>query len=188
MAANTENGGGRRGGRWRMAAWAVAALILLAPLVFSDEVNWTASDFVFAGVLLFGSLGIYELMARKTGDTVYRFAVGVAVAAAFLLIWVNGAVGITDSDADGMYVGVLAVGFIGALLARFRPLGMALAMFATALALVSVSVIALVAGIVPAFNSAFEILGITGFYVTLFVGSALLFRKAARGGPERGAV
>lgn len=174
-----------------MAAWAVAALILLLPLVvmqFSDNVNWTASDFVFAGVLLFGSLGIYELVARKTEDTLYRYAVGVAVAAAFLLIWVNGAVGITDSDADGMYLGVLAVGFIGALLARFRPQGMALAMFATALALVSVSVIALVAGIVPAYNSAFEILGITGFYITLFVGSALLFREAARGGPERGAV
>lgn len=191
MAGNAENGGGRRGSRWRMAAWAVAALILLLPLVvmqFSDNVNWTASDFVFAGVLLFGSLGIYELVARKTEDTLYRYAVGVAVAAAFLLIWVNGAVGITDSDADGMYLGVLAVGFIGALLARFRPQGMALAMFATALALVSVSVIALVAGIVPAYNSAFEILGITGFYITLFVGSALLFREAARGGPERGAV
>jgi hypothetical protein len=31
---------------------------------------------------------------------------------------------------------------------------------------------------VPAFNSAFEILGITAFFAALFVGSGLLFRKA----------
>jgi len=33
MAGNTENGGGRRGSRMRMAAWAAAALLLLLPLV-----------------------------------------------------------------------------------------------------------------------------------------------------------
>ena len=35
---------------------------------------------------------------RKTGDAAYRTAVGVALAAAFLLIWVNGAVGIIGSE------------------------------------------------------------------------------------------
>jgi len=41
----------------RLIVWAVVvALILLIPLVamqFTSEVNWTLSDFVFAGVLLF---------------------------------------------------------------------------------------------------------------------------------------
>lgn len=169
--------------RWRRAAWAAAALMLLAPLVamqFTDEVNWTVSDFVFAGALLFGALCMYELAARRTSHTAYRAAVGVALTAAVLLLWANGAVGITDSAADPVYAGVPAVGILGAIVARFQPFGMARAMFATALAQASVGVIALVAGMVPTYNSAFEILGITGFFAVLFVGSALLFREAAR--------
>jgi hypothetical protein len=43
-----------------------------------------------------------------------------------------------------MYLGVLAVGFIGAFIARFEAHGMALALFATALAQMLVPVIALV--------------------------------------------
>jgi hypothetical protein len=167
-----------------MAAWAAAALILLLPLIamqLTDEVSWSASDFVFAGGLLFGALGAYELALRKTTDTAYRGAVGVALAAVVLLLWANGAVGITDGAADATYPAVPAVGIIGAIVARFRPHGMALAMYATALAQASIGVIALAAGMVPAYNSAFEILGITGFFAALFVTSALLFREATRG-------
>ena len=55
----------------RLIVWAVVvALILLIPLVamqFTSEVNWTLSDFVFAGVLLFGTGLTYELVARKAG-------------------------------------------------------------------------------------------------------------------------
>lgn len=190
MSGNTDDGGGRRGSRWRVTAWVAAALVLLVPLVamqFTDEVNWTVGDFVLAAVLPFGFLGTYELAARMTGNTAYRAGVGVAIAAAFLLVWVNGAVGITDSDADWAFLLVPTVGIIGAIIARFRSRGMVRAMFATAIAQALVAVIALIAGIVPAFNSPFEILGITGFFVALFVGSALLFREAARGRPERGA-
>ena len=42
-----------------------------------------------------------------------------------------------------MYFGVLAVGFIGAFIARFQPRGMARALFATAVAQALVPVIAL---------------------------------------------
>lgn len=185
MEGNAQNGGGRHGSRWRIAAWSAAALVLLIPLVAGAP--WTVSDFVFAGVLLFGSLGAYELAARMTGNTAYRAGAGVAIAAAFLLVWINAAVGITDSDADAMYLVVLAIGIVGAFVARLRPDGMARAMLATALATASVGVIALIAGIVPAYNSAFEILGLTGFFVALFVGSALLFRQAAREQPPAGA-
>ena len=167
-----------------MAAWAAAALILLAPLVamqFTDEVSWTVSDFVFADVLIFGALGAYELAARRAGNTAYRAAVGVALATAVLLVWTNAAVGITDGTADTLYTAVPAVGIIGAIVARFHPRGVARAMFATALAQALVGVTALIAGIVPAHNSAFEILAITAFFAALFIGSALLFREAARG-------
>jgi hypothetical protein len=168
--------------RWRRAAWAAAALVLLAPLVamqLTDEVNWTVSDFVFACALMFGALGTYELAVRKTGNTAYRAAAGVALAATVLLLWANGAVGITDSAADAMYVGVPAVGIIGALVARFQARGMARAMFFAALAQALIGAVALIAGMVPAYNSAFEILAITGFFAALFVGAGLLFRQAA---------
>ncbi len=61
----------------------------------------------------------------------------------------NGAVGIIgseDNDANMLYFGVLAVGVVGALMARFRPIGMMLALIATALAQMLVAVIALTAG------------------------------------------
>jgi len=80
-----------------------------------------------------------------------------------------------------MYVGVLAVGIIGALIARFQPYGMALALFAAALAQALVAVIALIAGMhLAPYSSVGEILGLNGFFVALFLGSAWLFRSAAR--------
>ncbi len=90
MEGNTENGGGRRGSRRRIAVWAaVVALVLLLPLLamqFTDEVGWSWADFVFAGALLFGAGLTYELIARTTTNIAYRAAVGVAVAAALLLV------------------------------------------------------------------------------------------------------
>ncbi len=179
LTGNTKDGGGQRGSRWRIAAWVAAAVALLVPLVAGAD--WSAGDFAFAAVLLFGSLGAYELAARRTGNPAYRAGVGVALAAAFLLVWATGAVGITDSAADGWYLGVLAVGVVGALVARFGARGMARAMFATALAQAAVTAGALLAGMVPAFNSAFEILGINAVFVALFAGAGRLFQKAAVG-------
>ena len=161
------------------------AFILLIPLLAAPA--WTLADFVFAGALIFGTGLTFVLVVRKAGNFVYRVAVGVALAAAFLLVWGNAAMGITDSDADLMFLlWVPAVGIVGAIIARFQPRGMARAMFATALTQALVAVIALIAGIVPAYNSAFEVLGITGFYVALFVGSAFLFRQAAQQQPRAG--
>jgi hypothetical protein len=145
---------------------------------FTDEVNWTAGDFVFAGSLILGVGISLELVVRKSRDTAYRSAVALALMGVFLLVWINAAVGITDSDADKMFILVIAIGIVGAFVALFRPAAMAGVMFATALALTLVGVTALMAGVVPAHNSAFEILGITGFFAAMFVGSALLFRKA----------
>ena len=180
MAGNAKNSGGRRGSRWRIAAWAVAvALILLLPLLamqVTDEVAWDLADFAVAGALLFGAGLTYELVARKMGSIAYRAAVGIAVATALLLVWMNLAVGIIgneDNPANLMYVGVLAVGLIGALIVRFQPRGMARALFATALALMLVAVIALLAGL------GYTLI-LTGFFVALWLTSARLFRKAAQ--------
>lgn len=183
MQETTEEGGAWPRNRWRAAAWVAAGLLLLLPL--ATGAPWTGSDFAVAAVLLFVPLSIYELVARRVSDPLYRAGAGVALVTALLLFWVSGAVGITDSAADGLYVLALAVGVVGAFGARFRPRGMAHAMVATALALASTGIVASGTEGVPAHNSAFEILGITGLFAALFVGSAVLFREAARRGPER---
>ena len=114
----------------------------------------------------------------------YKAALGLALLAPFLMLWLMGAVGILGADgdpADRMYFGVFAVAIIGALIARFQPEGMARAMAATAVAQAAVAVIALIMGQhrLP-YMSVFEILGLNGFFVVLWLASAWLFRKAAR--------
>jgi len=176
---------------WRMLGWSAAALVLVLPLVamqLTDAVNWNAGDFVFAGTLILAVGVPLELVARKTDDRQYRAGAAIALAAALLLLWINGAVGITDSPADMwlLLVPAVAVAVVGAFLARFRPAGLALAMFAATFTQVAIAVVALVAGMVPAFNSPLEIVGINGFFVALFAVSGLLFRKAATGFRAKG--
>jgi hypothetical protein len=160
--------------------------------------NWGLFDFVFAGALLFGTGFTYELVAGKGGTIAYRAAVGVACAAGLVLLWINAAVGIIgDGPVNVMYLGVLAVGFIGASIARFQPRGMSRALFATALAQMLVPIIALAIwkagwpdllidpnsphppfapGIAPVF-------GLNGVFAALWLASALLFRQAAEPRP-----
>ena len=61
---------------------------------FTDEVDWDVFDFVIFGAMLAATGGAFELAVRITPKKAYRVAVGLALAAAFLLIWANGAVGI----------------------------------------------------------------------------------------------
>jgi hypothetical protein len=92
VAGNVKNGGARRGSRWRIAVWGTAAFLLLLPLVamqFTNEVRWDESDFAVFGAMLVAAGGTFELAARMTSNTAYRAAVGVAVAAAFILVWMN---------------------------------------------------------------------------------------------------
>lgn len=113
----------------------------------------------------------------------YRVAVGIAVAAALLVVWMQGAVATEDDSPGLIFFGVLVVGIIGAIIARFRPLGMARALFATAVAQALVAVIAMIA-----WKQYFEISILNGFFIALWIGSALLFRRAARVRAESGTV
>ncbi len=117
----------------------MTALVLLVPLLamqFTDDVDWSVFDFVAFGALLFGSGLAYELIARRSGNSAYRAAIGMAVAAAFLLVWINGAVGIIGNEDNPVnmhvFLGDSASASSGRSLARLRPRGMSRAMFATA--------------------------------------------------------
>jgi hypothetical protein len=166
-----------------------AGALLLLPLLamqITGAMDWGVFDFVLAGALLAGA-GLAFSLVRKPGDIAYRAAVGVALAAAVFLVFLVGAVGVigTDGDrADLMYGGVLAVGIIGAVLARFRPEGMARALLAMALATALVAVISMIAGKHQApITSVPELLGLNAMFVALFGTSAWLFRRAARRRP-----
>jgi hypothetical protein len=162
------------------------AFILMLPLLamqLTDQVVWGLADFAVAGALLLGTGLLYELAARKARHIAYRAAVGIALASALLLVWINLAVGIIgteDNPANLMYIGVLAVGIIGAFIARFQPYGMARALLATALAQALVAVIALIAGMHQSpVSSVSELVNLNGFFVALFVLSAFLFGRAS---------
>lgn len=157
---------------------ALATLLLLAlPLLASW--SWTLSDFVVAGVLIFGTGLTFILVVRKASNIAYRAAVGGTLAAALLLIWINLAVGVIGSEDNVfnfMYIGVLTVGVVGAVIARLEAAGMARVLFVMALVQVLVTVIALIFGQ----GESLEIVGINGFFVAAFVGAALLFLYASR--------
>lgn len=82
----------------------VTAAILLVPLIamqLSGEVNWTAFDFVVAGVLLAGTGLAYVLSTMKMSSSRARLAIGAALAVALLLVWAELAVGIIGTPFAG---------------------------------------------------------------------------------------
>jgi len=177
MAKQAANTGGRRWTPWRMVGWSIPALLLLLPLVamqFTDEVNWTASDFVFACVL-FGSVGLaFELIVRKSVSLAYRSGAALAVVAAFLTIWVNGAVGMIGSEDNPynfLFGGVLVLALTGAIVARFEPGGMARAMAVAAIAQAALGAFGLTA------DARGGVLSMA--FAGLWLLSAALFRNAA---------
>ncbi len=182
MAAQMESRSSQRWIAWRIAMWGAAAGLLLLPLLAmrffpAAGVNWTGSDFVVMGALLSACCGIVELGAWLSGNPWYRAGFAVAVLAGLLLIWVSLAVGIIDEEynrANLIFVSVLATAIIGALLARFRPEGMARTLVATAVAQLLVGAIALLG------RMGYEAIAFGGFLAGLWLLSAWLFRNAAR--------
>lgn len=165
------------------------ALLLLIPLIamqFTDEVNWKLSDFAIMGSVLFGLRLLYELIARRSEKTIYRVALGVALAGAFLLFWVNAAVGIIGNEGQSvnlLYGLVFPVGIIGAFLVRLQAGGMARTLFAMAITQMLVPVFVLIVWPPPTISWSPGVLGVfllSGFFAMLFVASGLLFRMAGK--------
>jgi len=122
-------------------------------------------------------------MHTRINKSAYRLANAIALTAAFLLVWLSLGVGIIGQDGDPanlMYFGVLAVGIIGAIITRLQPHGMARTLFAMALAQALVAAIALIAGLGLPWSGPAELVGLNGFFIASFAGSAWLFRRAAQ--------
>ncbi|TGD83251.1 hypothetical protein [Hymenobacter wooponensis] len=165
-------------------------LLLLIPLaakLFVPGMLWSPGDFLFAGILLFSAGLTFVLISRMGDNTAYRLAAGVGVAAGLLLLWANMAVGLVgseDNPANLLYLGVLAVALIGAVVARFRPLGMSNAMFAASLTYIVVTAIALFiwkptgAAAEPNVHL-INVLVANGVFAAIWAVSGWLFRRAS---------
>jgi hypothetical protein len=143
------------------------------------EVAWDGADFILFGAMLLAACCAFELATRRTGSAAYRAGIGAATGAAFLLVWMNLAVGLIgpeDHPANRLVIVVLAVAAIGAGAGRFRPRAMAGTLAAMALAQVLVGLAAAIAG----WDRPLEILGVTGLFAALWLAAAALFRRAAR--------
>jgi hypothetical protein len=155
---------------------------LMLPLIanrVSDEFSWKILDFVACGVLVFGCGLAYQLVTSNPVGIAYKAAAGIAIIAAFLLVWVNLAVGIIGSGpVNALYAAVPIVGAVGAAMARLRPQGMSRALFATALVMALVPPIALMLGTSDFSPGVLPVFAINSLFVLLFVGSAMLFRRA----------
>lgn len=171
-----------------LRAAVVALCLLMVPVVASQVVdgwNWNLGAFVFTYVLFFGTALAYALIARKMGAWEYKAGVGLALVAGFVMGWAT-MVHMSESEnlAHLAYFGVLAVGGVGAWLARLEARGMARALFAMAAALAVVWVI-------PLMLSSSEPSGLVrnmvvrhGVFVALFTASGLLFRRASLAGSK----
>ena len=190
--ASAPNLDSRRGtNRLRPFLWGGAACLLLLPALAmqlgAPGVVWTVGDFIAMGVMLATACGLYELATWLSGNIAYRAGFGLAVAAGFLTVWVNLAVGMYGSEGNAlnlMFGGVLLVAATGALLARFRAHGMAWAMGATALAQLLAAGIGLAVGLTagtdevagpPLAREAF----LTACFALPWLASSQLFRAAA---------
>lgn len=79
-------------------------IILLVPFIamqFSYEVNWELSDFIVAGILLFGTGLVCELILRTVKKKETRIALCVVIIVILLLIWAELAVGVFGTPLAG---------------------------------------------------------------------------------------
>ncbi len=137
----------------------------------AGQVESGLNPFRLAG---WGAAGL-ELALRLSRNTAYRLAAAVGLGVSFLVVWSNGAVGIIGNENDPInlaFFGILAIGLIGALVARFRAEGLALTLAAMAVLMLAM------AGYVLATNPNREAAFIAVF-AGLWLASAMLFRKAA---------
>ena len=168
----------------RILGWVAVAALLMLPLVamqFTAEVDWTASDFVAAGVILGGAGLGTEFLVRRSSSHAYRIGATVAVLAVFLTVWSNLAVGIIgneDNPFNLLFFGVILIALTGMIVVRFRAAGMASATAAAALAQAAVSAYGLSADTAGGLVS----LAFAGLWLL----AAFLFRAAARSGAGAG--
>jgi len=79
---------------WIALATAAVLLIPLVAMRFTEEVEWTLSDFAVIGTLLLGTGFSFVLAARRIDSRRGRALVAVVLTLALLYVWAELAVGV----------------------------------------------------------------------------------------------
>lgn len=77
---------------------AAIGLLLSIPLIamqFTNGVDWSSSDFIIMGTLMFSMASIFVIASRRKPK--HQILFGVVIGIIFLLIWAHLAVGIVDT-------------------------------------------------------------------------------------------
>ena len=159
--------------------WLGAATFLVIPAIamqFSNEISWGVEDFAVLGALLLAFCGTIELAARTSMNRLFVSGVALAAAGGFLLVFINLAVGVIGDEGNPrnlVFFAIPILGFLGALISRFRPSILIQLLFAMA----AIQVVA-------AFLAPVEMMRLMIPFTAVFVGiwliSALLIRRSIR--------
>ncbi|CAI8932953.1 hypothetical protein [Chryseobacterium sp. IT-36CA2] len=87
-----------------IAIYVLPLALLSIPLLgnlFSKEVNWSASDFLIAGILLFATTFFINLVRSKIKKQSQKVMICIFIMLALVLIWLELAVGIFGSPFAG---------------------------------------------------------------------------------------
>ena len=129
-------------------------------------------------------------MTSHSGHIAYRIGAAVALAASFLQVWMNLAVGIvgsTDNPQNQGFFGVVVAAAACAFVARLRPDGMARAMLAVAGVQAILGLMVATAPITAKDPmGATGVVIVTALFTVLWLVSAALFHRSARQGASGG--
>ncbi|WP_374454619.1 hypothetical protein [Nocardioides sp.] len=125
-----------------------------------------------------------SLPSGSTPTQRYAVALGVSLLTVFFLLFGIGALGIVgEGDRDAMYLVGPALALLIAVVTRFRPTGMALALGAASVATVVAGTVAVVLVATDRETaSLIDVVGITGMYAVLFAVAAWLFTRVRASG------
>ncbi len=89
--------------RYLLIAGIVIALLLIPfiAMQFTSEVNWSLFDFVVAGILLFGTGFLIDMVIRKAKNVQNRYLLIVIILLLLFMVWAELAVGVFGTPFAG---------------------------------------------------------------------------------------
>ena len=173
------------GEKWTRWLWVGALVLLLVPFIamrVTSEVNWTLGDFIFAGLMLAALCGTIELAVRRSSKAIYRWAITLAALGAFVVVWVNLAVGIVASEDNAynvVFMAIILATLLASAFVRLRARAMAKILPVTAVTLLIALGVGQMLGSDELHGTRLaEWTGVT-LFAGMFAVSAMLFRDAA---------
>ena len=122
-------------------------------------------------------------LTKRGGDTAYRAGIALALAASFLVAWVNLAVGIAGNEENPVNLSffvMIMIAVVAAFAAEFRARGMARAMFSVAAIQMMLGAIVSTGPVAAGEPSGpLGLFALNGFFALLWLVSGRLFARAA---------